>query len=316
MKFLRALLLLSFGLLLTSCTKKVYTIYVNYGNEFELEEQKIKNYSDINKLEIPNMIGYIPNGWFIDSSLKTPLTENTPLKDITVIYLKRTESDESKEDLFFSIYNEALINHQNSSNYEVLTKGNAKTTFADQVIYSVKTINDDQIYLYNSSYGIYAKTFVELKTENNIYVLTKGEPNINFEIKNINYEKEVTLQEYLDVYGVSPFDLNYLINENTLKEVKKIESNTSGYTFIIELKDEAALEYKKYIIGNNNLASENVRFQNINLIININSDLYFKSIIYDETYKIDIKLAIVKTTQTITNKITDTFTYINKKDDE
>ena len=182
------------------------------------------------------------------------------------------------------------------------------------MIYSLKTVDENEVYLYNSSHGVYAKTFVELKTKNSSYQLTKGEPDEKFEIKNIKSQQNVTLQQYLDIYGVSPFELNYLINQNTLKEVKSIDSHENGYTFVIELKDEAAIKYKKYIIGINNLPSDNVRFQSINLTINIDLDYYFKSINYDETYKIDVKLAFVKTTQTITNKITDTFSYPNKKE--
>lgn len=312
MKYLKVLLLLSSVLLLMSCVKKEHTIYINYGAEYAIDEQIINDYSDIYNLKIPNKIGYIPNGWFIDSALETPLTEDILLKNVSTIYLKWTESGESKEDLFFVIFNQALTNHQNSSKYEVKTSGNAKTTFADQVIYSRKTVDNNQVYLYNSSYGVYAKTFVELKSNNNSYLLTKGEPDSDFEIKNINSQENVSLQQYLDIYGVSPFDLNYLINRDTLKEVKSLESHDSGYTFVIELKDEAALKYKKYIMSINNLPSDNVRFQTINLTINIGLDLYFESINYDETYKIDIKLFFVKKTQNITNKITDTFTYANE----
>lgn len=314
MKFLKIFFVFVFVLLLTSCQKKGYTIYVNYGNEYQIEAQQIKEYSDIKNLQIPNIMGYIPNGWFIDSNFETPLTENTSLKDINVIYLKWSESSESKEDLFLGVFNKALENHFNSNQYEVITQGNAKTSFADQSIYSKKIIDDDNLYLYNSSYGTYAKTFVELQTKNNLYLLTKGEPDRNFKINKVTYKEQVSLKEYLDVYGVNPKNLNYLITKDTVKEVKTIKNDELGYAFIVELKEESALDYKKYIIGINNLPSENVRFQNISLTIRINSDFYFETINYDETYKIDVMLSIVKTTQTITNKITDTFTYTTRKE--
>lgn len=301
--------LLLLNLALSSCVSKKNQIFFDFNNGEPIVKIKVKNYNDILDLTIPFREGYTHDKWYVDSKLEETLTENHNLKDISVLYLKWNKNNLYDKNSFLDIYSKALNNHKYSKDYEVSSKGYAKAALANQEIFSMKKIKDDSLYLYNASYGV-AKTFVLLEKNNGLYNIKTGEPDKEFNISRVTKDENTTLENYLDKYGVSPYNLNYDINENTLLEIIDFKNADNKFYYKIKLRDESTTEYKKYILGINNLQSTNVRFENIVISFLITEDYFFEKIIYDEKYLIDIKITLVwLKDQVIENNIIEEYKY-------
>lgn len=303
-KNIKKILLASLALLLTSCSK-YKVILVDFNNDNEIVSFKIKDHNDIKDIAIPLNEGYEFSGWYLDAEFKNEYNDKISINEIDFLYLKWEKIKYS----FIEIYDKAYFNHLNSKKYIVDISGEAKAIIATQKIYSKKIVDNDYLYLFNASYGL-AKAYIILETNDAHYTYERGVPNEDFGPNKTEFKKDVTLDEYISLFGVNPYELNYIVNEKTLLEIVNTKEDPDKYIYTVKLKDSAAINYKKYVNSMNNLESKNILFNEIEIEFIITKDFYFKQINYKEKYTIEVKLPIVGyIEQSVSNKIKEIYSY-------
>lgn len=279
---------------------------LNFNSEFVIKSILVEQGSKVEMPTVPNRQGYNFVGWYL-------VNEEFNFNEVINNDINLIAKWEKLDLTFLEVFNYTMDNHLNSNKFNVSIEGTAVTTALGkqitQNIYSIKEINNDYLYLFNASHGL-ASTYVLLESNGDMYNLKKGKTNEKFEQTTVDYDSKVYLEDYIDEFGINPYELNYIINNNTIEKIIDSEETNDYYIYNLKLTDSAAINYKKYIMGVNNMPSKNVKFSNIEVKFIITKDFKFKEIYFNETYDIEVKIIFgAYTKQSIVNTIKEEYSY-------
>lgn len=210
-----------------------------------------------------------------------------------------TSCEKNKEEL--KVTNKEIIinayeNHINSKYFTVYGKGVIKSPIITQNIKVVKERNKDMLCYYNAAYGsklgIKVNNYVKAKGSFDEIVLTKGLSNKELEISKEKSKEIITHDQFIDLYGVGINNFNYILNEETILEVKEdLTKNNKTYIVLLDL-EKSTKNYKKQISETNPYENDinKTNFKKIELKITIDNNNYFKEVKYIEEYEVSVNV--------------------------
>ena len=91
-----------------------------------------------------------------------------------------------------------------------------------------KIKSGESYYNYTASKGT-ASTFFEMHGKNGTGILKTG-TKLNKDLlpESVDEQKEITVEEYVDIYGSKPYELHYIINEDSVVSISDSTSNEFG----------------------------------------------------------------------------------------
>lgn len=227
-----------------------------------------------------------------------------------------TDYEKRNKDIIINAYNK----HINSKYFKVEGSGVIKSSLITQNIKVIKRKDGENLYYYNASFGsklgIKVNNYVKAKGTHNSLVLSKGLSNKSLEISKENSSENITHDDFVNLYGVGINDFNYIINQDTIIDVKEDVTKSGNNTFIVSLDlEKSTKNYKKHISETNPYENDisKTNFKSIKLIIKLNSNNYFDEITYIEEYDVSVNvLTWIK--QSLKAEIKETYTYEREED--
>ena len=290
-------------LFLSGCkNKKIKVVFdTNGGSNIESDyfdrdtnfDEKIKPYKDNNKFL----------GWYIDKDLSIKYSEDK-IKNNIILYAKWEKGIQINP---LEVYLKAYNNFLNQKNFYLRSEGEVLASIAKQKLISIKKKKDNNYIQYTASKGM-VNTFYEVVGKDDNLILYKGEDlNKDLTPKKVISKEKLSLDSYVDTYGIKPYDLGYIINKDTIKEIKNVEILENRYYFEFVLDNEkATVNYKKNIHATNSKENKNIKFNSILLKISIDLDYNFLEINYIEEYSLDVKV-LFWMNQTVNTNIREKF---------
>lgn len=212
---------------------------------------------------------------------------------------------------------QAYLNMQNAKSFEIEATGKIDPNMPiipKQDLKSVKIKDGKTFYNYTVSKGM-VSTFYEIYGTHETSTLKRGtKVKKDLTPETVNETQELSLETFKETYGLMPYELNYLVNSQTVIGIKNSIKENNTHIFTLVLDNELSTQsYKKNIVATNTAKSKPPVFDKIELTVYINQDGYFEKIIYHETYHIEIELPILGfRTQKITTQITEEFKIFNQ----
>lgn len=232
-----------------------------------------------------------------------------------------SETDSMEENLSsveeIRLYELAERKMEAASSFKIETSGEVDPNIplvAKQSLLAHKIKSGESYYNYTASKGT-ASTFFEMYGTNGSGTLKTG-TKLSKDLlpESVDEVQEITINQFINIYGSKPYELHYIINEDSVLAISDSTSNEDGHQFTLTLHNELATSaYKKHIVATNTLQSEAPNFTSIKLVVEIDANGYFKAITYHEAYSIRIKLPVFGySTQSIKAEIVDTFSSYNE----
>lgn len=200
--------------------------------------------------------------------------------------------------------------HLENKNFKVTGTGEIETKIITQKIKYEKTRTNDNLYYFNATYGsklgIKINNYIEVLGDINKVSYNKGLTNSSLEKTKETSNSNLSYKEFLNIYGISVNDLNYIIKKEYIKSIDK-----ENDTYILTLKlDKPTTKYKKQIIETNpyETKDDSLKFLNIKLKIELDENLRFKQIEYLETYELKTKV-LTWVSQKLNANIIENFNY-------
>lgn len=289
--FLVLVILIS-SFLLISCRRGMVKVTFKFNNGLKDQVEYYKVNSKVTKpVDIPEKENTEFDSWYL-SEEPFEFEKETVKTDITL----DAKFLMTKDDM--TILNNAIKNHEDSNNFEVNGSGSINASIITQSLNYKKSRNNDEIYLFNGSYGsalfgsIKVQPYIEVKGNVNDVTLEKGDINEDMSKNKVKSKESITYDKYKELYGVGLNNLNYIINEETFIRGVKISNNI--YRINLHL-DKSVVNYRTNITEMNPEESikDSIKFTKIDLIISINENGQFNKISYIEEYSIRVKAPVI-----------------------
>lgn len=300
---------------LNACAQKKYFVSFETNGGSLISKQSLKKIN-YNLEVIPTKDNYIFTGWYFDNEFLKPFnSEDIEKKDITLF--AKWEILEFTNDDLIDLYITAYNNHTNASVSEVISLGevNTKVSFANikQKIKSVKQVKDNTYYQLTTSFGTFVNVMHEFYGSKDNLKYTTGTTNNNLGVEKINQTETITFSDFKNEFGLFIDELNYIVNHDTVVDVKNHIFVNNNHYFELSLDlEKSVINYVKNIKKVNKFPSEYAKFSKIILKVEIDHNNLFKKITYDEKYNINVKVPIMGwQNQTMKALITETFKYDN-----
>lgn len=204
--------------------------------------------------------------------------------------------------LILALVDNIINTDRYSCKYEGKTVASVIISYT-QEIYSETKRNKDKGYFYTKS----SSTFLNVSLKS-VFNLSDASYKLNDdEIKNI------TLKEYQDKYGITPYDKNivgYNINKDTIREIT-LKGYKANELYDYRLKLDVSAVSKEQLIEMKEIGSlsSEPRFENIEIEILFNKELKpIKLLLYTE-YKVDYGIL---SNASCTQEITITYIHFNE----
>ena len=312
-------LFLIISLLISGCQnqkKMTVNFMTNGGNQIPQITTHLN--TDFNESYVPYKEGFIFIGWYTDQAMIESYQDKTfkNKQEITLYAKWRPKSNGEIDEV--TLFEQAYINMQSANTFLLEISGKIDPNvpmIAKQDLKAVKIKDKDTYYNYTVSKGT-VTTFYEIYGTFEQSTLKKGN-KVDDKLNPIsaNSQEEINLETFKEIYGILPYELNYIVNKQTVIGITDSTQDETGYHFTLVLDNELSSEnYKKNIVATNTAKSELPVFEQIKLKVSIDKEGFFTQIIYQEIYKIRIQLPVIGfSTQKITTEIKETFTNFNQE---
>lgn len=296
--------------------KMTVSFITNGGNQ--MPEITTHLNTNFDESYIPYKEGFIFIGWYTDQAMTISYQNQTfKNKQEVTLYAKwRPKSNGEIDEVV--LFEQAYINMQSANTFLLEISGEIDPNIpmiAKQDLKAIKIKNKDIYYNYTVSKGT-VTTFYEIYGTFEQSTLKKGN-KVDDKLNPVSAssQEKINLETFKEIYGVLPYELNYIVNKQTVIGVTNSTQDETGYHFTLVLDNELSSEnYKKNIVATNTAKSESPVFEHIKLNVSIDKEGFFTQIIYQEIYKIRVQLPIIGfSTQKITTEIKETFTNFNQE---
>ncbi len=296
--------------------KMTVSFITNGGNQMPVTTAHLN--TNFDESYIPYKEGFIFIGWYTDQAMTISYQNQTfKNKQEVTLYAKwRPKSNGEIDEVV--LFEQAYINMQSANTFLLEISGEIDPNIpmiAKQDLKAIKIKNKDIYYNYTVSKGT-VTTFYEIYGTFEQSTLKKGN-KVDDKLNPVSAssQEKINLETFKEIYGVLPYELNYIVNKQTVIGVTNSTQDETGYHFTLVLDNELSSEnYKKNIVATNTAKSESPVFEHIKLNVSIDKEGFFTQIIYQEIYKIRVQLPIIGfSTQKITTEIKETFTNFNQE---
>ena len=296
--------------------KMTVSFITNGGNQMPVTTAHLN--TNFDESYIPYKEGFIFIGWYTDQAMTISYQNQTfKNKQEVTLYAKwRPKSNGEIDEVV--LFEQAYINMQSANTFLLEISGEIDPNIpmiAKQDLKAIKIKNKDIYYNYTVSKGT-VTTFYEIYGTFEQSTLKKGN-KVDDKLNPVSAssQEKINLETFKEIYGVLPYELNYIVNKQTVIGVTNSTQDETGYHFTLVLDNELSSEnYKKNIVATNTAKSESPVFEQIKLKVSIDKEGFFTQIIYQEIYKIRVQLPIIGfSTQKITTEIKETFTNFNQE---
>ena len=296
--------------------KMTVSFITNGGNQMPVTTAHLN--TNFDESYIPYKEGFIFIGWYTDQAMTISYQNQTfKNKQEVTLYAKwRPKSNGEIDEVV--LFEQAYINMQSANTFLLEISGEIDPNIpmiAKQDLKAIKIKNKDIYYNYTVSKGT-VTTFYEIYGTFEQSTLKKGN-KVDDKLNPVSAssQEKINLETFKEIYGVLPYELNYIVNKQTVIGITDSTQDETGYHFTLVLDNELSSEnYKKNIVATNTAKSESPVFEHIKLNVSIDKEGFFTQIIYQEIYKIRVQLPIIGfSTQKITTEIKETFTNFNQE---
>ena len=284
-----------------------YNVEIVLDNGQQNISYRVIEFEKVTKPQDPVKNGYNFIGWYLGDNVYDFNSEVTSNIRIEARYRLLTSQDKVVR---------AIQLHKEATNFTIVGKGTVSTRLAlfitvTQNINIKKSRNGDQIYLFNATHSSMANTFAEYDGTINSGNASVGNVDKNFKKTGTPNTEIKSYDDHITKYGGGVNDNNYIINYDTITNINEVSNNKFNLT--LSLTDSIE-NYKTNISSMNPYENkkESIKFSKINITITLNEIGYFETIEYDEVYQLELNIPVLNwKNQTMTSKITETYTYNN-----